>query len=74
MRNGVPEGYYLRADVARLTGISTSTLIRWHKVGHIEPALFQDHGSVRVWLYSQEQVEALQSDPPYLKTGRPPLP
>lgn len=72
MRANIPEGYYLRTDVARLTGVSVSTLIRWHKSGHLEPVRFQDHGSLRVWLYSESQVEDLMRETPYQKTGRPP--
>lgn len=71
VRNGVPAGYYLRSDVSRLTGISTSTLIRWHKIGHIEPVTSQKRGNMRIWLYSEAQVEALLQDPPYQKLGRP---
>lgn len=72
VRANVPEGYYLRTDVARLTGVSVSTLIRWHKIGHLEPDRYQKHGSLRVWLYSEAQVEALLHETPYQKTGRPP--
>ena len=72
VRSRIPDGYYLRTDVARLTGVSVSTLIRWHKIGHLEPMKFQDHGAVRVWLYSEAQVEALLQKTPYQKTGRPP--
>ena len=72
VRASVPEGFYLRTDVARLTGVSISTLIRWHKAGHLEPERCQMRGSLRVWLYSEAQVETLLQEPPYQKTGRPP--
>lgn len=74
VRNGVPDGFYLRTDVSRMTGISTSTLIRWHKAGHLEPERYQEHGVLRIWLYSESQVEELLTDPPYRKPGRPPEP
>lgn len=54
-----------------MTGVSVSTLTRWQKDGHLVPERFQDYGKVRVWLYTEHQVEEIMMNPPYRPTGRP---
>ena len=68
----IPAGFYVRPKVSQMTGISVSTLFRWQSEGLFMPQSSVQRGQVKVWLYSESQVEDLLRDPPYQKLGRPP--
>lgn len=66
----IPDGYYTRAQVSSLTGISASTLTRWRKSGHFVPERAEEFGSIRVHLYSEAQLRRLQTNAPYQRTDK----
>lgn len=68
----IPDGFYTRGEVSKITGISVASLRRWRDTGHVVPVRIKEYGQVTVSLYSSEQVESLLADPPYQKPGRPP--
>lgn len=67
-----PTAFYSRSQVSKLTGISARTLMRWQASGRYMPQSSTHRGRVKVWLYSEAQVEEMLQDPPYMKQGRPP--
>lgn len=67
----IQEDRFTRAEVSSITGVSSSTLIRWHRDGHFVPVELKPFGEIQVALYSLEQVDTLITDPPYKKRGRP---
>lgn len=46
--------------------------MRWQASGRYMPQSSTHRGRVKVWLYSEAQVEEMLQDPPYMKQGRPP--
>jgi hypothetical protein len=50
-------GAYLTAEAATTIGRSESTLVRWRKLGVLTPSLWYEAGNVRVWLYSDDDIQ-----------------
>lgn len=68
----IPQDYYTRREVSRITGVSVATLIRWRDSGLVVPVRTEQYGQTLVGLYSEEQVNRLLEDPPYQKPGPTP--
>jgi hypothetical protein len=56
-----PSGFYTRTDAAQAVGRSKATLKRWEKDGLCAPSGFMDMGSLRVVLYSDADLQHLQT-------------
>jgi len=67
----VPEGYHTRTEAARLTERDRDTLRRWHKTGTFPATHFVQAGKLKVWLYSDEDIEKLRNIAAEMKIGRP---
>ena len=67
----IPEGFYTRAEAAYMIGRSRDTLHRWHKSGRYQASKAMQVGKVQVWLYTDEDIEALKIIRDSIRFGRP---
>lgn len=71
LRGMVPDGFYTRPQVAELVGRSVDTIRRWHKEGRYVATHFMSAGSIKVWLYNDDDIKALREVAEVTKAGRP---
>lgn len=69
----IPEGTYTRQQVAEKIGRSHDTIRRWHKTGVFEPHEYLNFGSNKVWLYTEEDIQAMRRIAREQGPGRPPV-
>lgn len=67
----IPDGWYARSTAAALIGRSKDTLKRWQREGTYEPSGYIVKGELTIWLYSDEDIEAMQDIAGSMKAGRP---
>lgn len=56
----VPDGYHTRSMAAAQVGRSIDTLKRWQETGVYKPTTQMVVGSLRVWLYSDADIELMK--------------
>jgi len=67
-----PDSWYTRSRAARLVNRSPDTLKRWHKSGLCIPSGNMSAGKLKVWLYSDGDIQALKEVARNQKPGRKP--
>lgn len=68
----LPEGMYTRGQVATKIGKSRDTIRRWHENGTYRSTHQQKFGAVSVWLYTDEDVQAMKQIARRITPGRKP--
>jgi hypothetical protein len=74
----VPEGWHTRSDAARLVGRDPDTLKAWHRKSRrgdkfydaASPSGTMQAGALTVWLYSDEDIEAIKAFIANQRSGR----
>lgn len=66
-----PEGFYTRAEAAAKVGRSAVTLKRWHNTGRFIATHWRDTGDTGMWLYSDDDIEAMKKIAAEMPVGRP---
>lgn len=77
----VPEGYYTRAEAARHVNRDPDRLKAWHRkflagdtaYKTASPSAHMMAGTLKVWLYSDEDVENMKQFVANSKPGRKPV-
>jgi DNA-binding transcriptional MerR regulator len=67
-----PDNWYTRSRAARLINRSPDTLKRWHKSGLFIPSGNMSAGKLKVWLYSDSDIQTLKEVAQKQKPGRKP--
>lgn len=74
LRESIPDGWYTRAEAAAKIGRHYDRLRAWHRDGTFVPTAYVERGKLRVWLYSEEDIEALKKIVAHKHPGRKPNP
>ena len=67
-----PDGWYTVSQVSDKIGKSKETIKRWHRTGFYQATNQMKVGDLNVWVYSDDDVVALQKAMKTIKQGRPP--
>lgn len=70
LREAVPEGWYTRKQAADLVGRDRDTIKEWQKNGTYPPSGYMEAGKIIVWLYSEEDIEAMRKIALHKRPGR----
>lgn len=56
-----PAGWYTRKAAATAIGRSRETIKRWEQLGLCSPSGYSQFGSLKVWLYHEDDLDKLRA-------------
>lgn len=69
----VPDGWHLVSDAGELVGRSADTLRKYRRDQIFVPSGYMMAGTLKCYLYSDEDIKALKELIPKIKPGRKPI-
>lgn len=68
----IPDGWYMVGEAASRVGRSKDTLKQWRQDGTFEPSGYTVRGELTIFLYNEDDIEAMKIIAMHKKAGRPP--
>lgn len=69
--NLAPDGWYTLSQASDLVGRSRETIKRWHSSGTYRATNQMRVGKLRVWVYSDEDIQNMREVAESMQFGRP---